>query len=139
MKQTSDYILAFPKGKKNSVNKVAKKQQCIMTSRCSERESWIKISLMISGPVGRKTGQFILKSLQLNFSPNLKTVYFIIAITAHILILHLFCHVILGDNLVFYSRTMFEDPTQSQLMERFKIKYRCTLIGTWHIGTSSFC
>lgn len=25
MKQTSDYILAFPKGKKNSVNKVAKK------------------------------------------------------------------------------------------------------------------
>lgn len=29
MKQTSDYILAFPKGKKNSVNKVAKKNSSI--------------------------------------------------------------------------------------------------------------
>lgn len=50
-----------------------RKQQCIVTWRHGEKESWTDTSPVISGLVGRKMDESILKSKEINLSPNLKT------------------------------------------------------------------
>lgn len=89
-----------------------------MTCRHGEREHWINTSPVILGLVGRKTGESVLKSKQINLSPNLKTNYFIITVTDYILILHTFCYMILEKQFGF----LFWVLTHCQLIVRLKLK-----------------
>lgn len=102
----------------HSRNSRLRKQQCVMTCRHGEREHWINTSPVILGLVGRKTGESVLKSKQINLSPNLKTNYFIITVTDYILILHAFCYMILEKQFGF----LFWVLTHCQLIVRLKLK-----------------